>query len=242
MNVASIVRFVAPGAVFCFLALVAPAHAAPYLTDTDIIPTPAGHAGKTDAIVWKQKVVVEFSGAGFEVTPTSLELRNAVGGAPPPPPGGTINSFFDIEYGWDWFVNQGGRIMPGSGTGTTAGKLFVGGLSYLPDGTAVYDTELLQLDLVGLNGLPPGVPEMRLRESPTKASTGKTSIRSLPGGQYLVDSFFDVFTELSLDGGQSWIPASGSMHLETVPEPSTAVLGALGTVIVCGWAASRKRR
>jgi hypothetical protein len=73
-------------------------------------------------------------------------------------------------------------------------------------GFTFYDTELLQLDISG-GGLP---QDMRLRESPTRQSTGKTAISPAPGGGFIIDSFFDVFTELSLDGGQSWTPSSGT--------------------------------
>ena len=47
-----------------------------------------------------------------------------------------------------------------------------------------------------------------IRESPTLASTGRTTIATLSDG-YLISSFFDVFTEVSLDGGMSWNPAAG---------------------------------
>ncbi len=65
-----------------------------------------------------------------------------------------------------------------------------------------FDTEMLQLDLVG-GTLPSNV---RLRESPTRASSGKTSIQFLGGDQYRISSFFDIFTELSIDDGATWTP------------------------------------
>ena len=69
------------------------------------------------------------------------------------------------------------------------------------DGSLRYDTELLQLDLAG-GSLPTG---MMLRESPTLQSTGTTKIRKIDSSNaYRIDSFFDVFLELSSDGGQSW--------------------------------------
>jgi hypothetical protein len=67
-------------------------------------------------------------------------------------------------------------------------------------GFTFYDTEMLQLDITGVS-LPPG---MMIRESPTKASTGKTAISPAAGGGFIIDSFFDVFTELSMDNGNSW--------------------------------------
>jgi len=67
-----------------------------------------------------------------------------------------------------------------------------------------------------------------VRESPTLPSLGRTTITDQGGGLYRIDSFFDVFTELSLDGGQTWMPSSGSTLVELVPEPSSLFLIALG--------------
>ena len=72
------------------------------------------------------------------------------------------------------------------------------------DGTTrVFQTEMLQLDISG-GTLPPGT---MIRESPTLQSTGQTTIKSL-GTNYQIDSFFDIFTELSIDGGQTWFPST----------------------------------
>ncbi|MCX6894564.1 MAG: HYR domain-containing protein, partial [Verrucomicrobia bacterium] len=76
-------------------------------------------------------------------------------------------------------------------------------------GTQFFDTEMLSLNISG-GGLPPGV---MLRESPTLVSPGQTTIRSVPDG-YMISSFFDVFTELSLDGGATWTPAGSAMALD----------------------------
>lgn len=69
--------------------------------------------------------------------------------------------------------------------------------------TGQYNTEMLQLDIQGGN-LPAGV---MIRESPTLQSTGQTTIAH-NGTGYHIDSFFDIFTELSVDGGQTWNPSS----------------------------------
>jgi hypothetical protein len=53
-----------------------------------------------------------------------------------------------------------------------------------------------------------------IRESPTLPSLGQTSITDLGGGLYQIDSFFDVFTELSIDGGNTWLPADSSVHVQ----------------------------
>ena len=57
---------------------------------------------------------------------------------------------------------------------------------------------------------------MMLRESPSLPSRGKTSVQGL-GRTYRIGSFFDVFTEISLDGGQTWSPVVNPTHLELQP-------------------------
>jgi hypothetical protein len=81
-------------------------------------------------------------------------------------------------------------------------------------GFTYYDTEILQLDVSGGN-LPAG---MRLRESPTLASTGKTAIAPNPDGTFTISSFFDVFTELSLNNGNTWLAS-------TSPPPRMTFVG-----------------
>ncbi len=99
--------------------------------------------------------------------------------------------------------------------------------------TRYFDTEMLSMDLVGNS---PNGPFM-IRESPTRASLGRYSVATRPDGTYQIDSFFDIFTELSVDGGQTWIPADGPAHFSLVPAPgAAAVLGLSGLV------AMRRRR
>jgi PEP-CTERM motif len=100
-------------------------------------------------------------------------------------------------------------------------------------GGGQYNTEMLSLNLTGDYPGPGGPIPFIIRESPTLASTGEHSRTPLSDGTFKIDSFFDVFTELSLDGGQTFIPASGPVHLdltEVTPEPASIVLGGLGLV------------
>jgi PEP-CTERM motif len=113
-----------------------------------------------------------------------------------------VDSFFDITF------SIANNDPPGTSSGT-------------------WDTEIVSMDLTVQI---PGGPTIQIRESPTLPSPGQLAITSLPvGGEVIIaaDSFFDVFTELSVDGGATWTPADGPMHLvmdAVVPEPGTAAM------------------
>jgi hypothetical protein len=76
-------------------------------------------------------------------------------------------------------------------------------------GTRLFDTELLGMDISG-GGMPPGV---MIRESPTRRSPGANSSTMLSPGNWRVDSFFDIWTELSVDGGGTWLPGDRPMSM-----------------------------
>ena len=97
--------------------------------------------------------------------------------------------------------------------------------------TGTFDTEMLSMSLSGVTPLGP----FMIRESPTLPSLGKTSITDIGGGLYRIDSFFDVFTELSIDGGATWIPdANGPARVNlVVPEPGSLGLLAAGGLGLC---------
>jgi hypothetical protein len=78
-----------------------------------------------------------------------------------------------------------------------------------------FDLELLAMDLTGVN-FPAGV---RVRERPSVASPGQGQADDQGGGLWRIESFFDVFTELSLDGGQLWSPSVDPVRIELAPSP-----------------------
>ena len=98
--------------------------------------------------------------------------------------------------------------------------------------TGVFQTEMLSMDL--------SMGPVRVRESPTLPSLGVTSIMDNGNGTYHIDSFFDVFTELSLDGGMTWRPSAGPSHVYLAPEPAGIALVALALVGMAGFARRRK--
>lgn len=156
---------------------------------------------------------------------------------PPPAPGTSrVDSFFDIFTEID-LAPPGGAFQH-----YQASRQATIRLNGLPPGTPFFDTEMLQLDLQG-GSLPPGV---MIRESPTKQSLGRTTQTPIGGGLFQIDSFFDVFTELSIDGGQNWMPGTngndGAMRtVGGLPEPSSAVLALLGAVALGRFGFRRRR-
>jgi hypothetical protein len=114
------------------------------------------------------------------------------------------------------------------------------------DTTGTFDVEMLSMMLTG-------GPGVMIRESPSRPSLGKTSITDIgapgpapgdPDNGYHIDSFFDVFTELSIDGGMTWIPKAGNrgtrVNLGGVPEPSSILLASLALLGVGGVTRRRK--
>ena len=76
-----------------------------------------------------------------------------------------------------------------------------------------FDAEIVSMHL---QGEIPGVESSEIRESITLASGGHTDITDIGGGLYRIESFFDVFTELSVDGGVTWMPSTDSVRVELV--------------------------
>lgn len=106
-----------------------------------------------------------------------------------------------------------------------------------------YDLEITGLAIQGRIPFNGGLTSFMLRESPTLASLGQYSTTSLSDGSFGVDSFFDVFFELSLNNGP-FVPADGPFHLvltSQVPEPATIVSAAIGCAGL-GLFVTRQRR
>ena len=101
--------------------------------------------------------------------------------------------------------------------------------------TGTFATEIVSMNLSGNS--PMGL--IMIRQDPYRPTLGQTTITDIGGGMYAIDSFFDVFTELSIDGGGSWVASDSYTHMTLVPEPATMTLLGIGIV---GLIARRKRR
>ena len=200
------------GFVLLISTTVAGTASAQYFSTDNLMPSPHYHGGNPVFLV-----------PAIQLTGIDLDISN--GQVSPPGPGAQkISSFFDVFVQVDLSTNGQPTVMYNS-RATGKVKISDGG------GGGLYNTEMSQLDISGGN-LPAG---MMIRESPTKLSAGQTTITTVTGG-FQINSFFDVFTELSLDNGATWNAASGPEHLVggAVPEPASVlaiVAGVTGLLI-----------
>src|ERR1051325_11620746 len=130
---------------------------------------------------------------------------------PPPPLGSSQIENLSSELDLDLSTDGGATFQTVSANATVSIRV-----THTQDynGTSFYDTEMLQLDLT----IPSGGMTLMIRESPTLQSTGQTTVRPVAGG-YMIGSFFDVFTELSLDGGGTWTPANKKHRVKMRKDP-----------------------
>jgi hypothetical protein len=139
-----------------------------------------------------------------------------------PPPSGTATHSFTAELT--------GTFNPGAVILSQVIAFITISITYA--GSGIYDTELTQLDTTGTT---------RIRESPTQPSNGQATITP-ESGLFRINSFFDVFVELSLDNGDTWIPVEPAQErLILNPEPSTFAMGGTALALL-GFLARRRRR
>ncbi len=110
---------------------------------------------------------------------------------------------------------------------TLVGSVEVHLFDYNDGDLGTFQTEIVAMDLSG----DVGGNFVEIRESLTQASTGVTSITDIGGGLFQIDSFFDVFTEVQINGG-GWIASVGSTRMVLTPEPATLAVFGSGLVLL----------
>ena len=102
-----------------------------------------------------------------------------------------------------------------------------------------FNTQMLSMDLTG--SVAGHSVEVML--DPNQSTLGQTTIAA-SGNMFHITSFFDVFTEISLDHG-AFVPQTNGptvVTLGTVPEPSTLVMGAIAATVGLAYATFCRRR
>lgn len=192
-------------------------------------------------------------GATVDIEIVALSLVSSqpiIVGDPDPRDGAfQIDSFFDIAYEVNATDSTGTSTFNVDSFFDIAYSMLVipGPPEILPNGdeSRTFDTEILSMDLSGVSPIDLfGDPDFDfaiqlLPGSPSAPDGHVTVLKSpAPGGgdTFNVDSFFDVFVEISVNGGplvsstqdsQLRFQAQGSF---TTPEPSSLLLGALASM------------
>jgi hypothetical protein len=176
----------------------------PYELSSDAFPpTDTGYGSTTEVSFPGDVMIRNLKVSSFS---DSTPLPSAAGGA-------VIQSFtsqVSLELSTDAGANWQSVVAAPPGLARAA-------LETSDSGTRTFDTEMLQLDLSA--GLPEG---LRIRESPSLPSRGRTSATETGQG-YQIDSFFDIFLEVSLDDGQTWTPGSTAVELDLSSPPTVTL-------------------
>jgi hypothetical protein len=122
---------------------------------------------------------------------------------------------------------NGGPLVPVTLAGPVETETF--GKTGMTTGT--FNTQMLSLDLIGNAA----GHSAELMLDPTQTTAGQTTVADVGGGNFQITSFFDVFTELSLDSGP-FIPQNNGpslLTLQNMPEPSgVALLACAGLAVL----------
>jgi|GEM_PF-1569578 len=161
--------------------------------------------------------------------------------------GGTfqIDSFFDVTYRTTSPVTGDvDHTVPDFLEMTTEYRPEVNPNPPNPANTQTWDTEIIAMTLTGIQN-----STIILNAAPV--APGHVTILKISddgGGSYSIDSFFDVFVELSVSGGPfrpQVGPPTGVRYQESglpLPEPSTMILAMMGLLGLAFGRTRRRRR
>jgi hypothetical protein len=169
--------------------------------------------------------LVNANVSGFNTTSDALISGNEVVGT---------TAVFSAEV----FQNAGGS--PGADLGPlsingTMNFIYFGRTFSVPLGT--FNAQITDFDFAGIFNTHP----FEVKQNPGSASTGMTTISGTPGA-FTVESFFDVFAELSLNGGPFDPGPQRVATLTGAPEPGSAGLALVGLLGLVGIGSRALRR
>jgi hypothetical protein len=192
-------------AAYLIFASTTPVQGAQWFYQTNLLPPPNGMYN-SEPNQW------------FATYPSGIVIRNFSSrqftqSIPPPSPGAPVTFSFNSKTEMEISYDGGSTFQPIRTNATNTMQITYQSSS---GGEDIYQTEMMQLDISG-GDLPAGV---LIRESPMLSSIGQTRIKPVPGG-YMIDSFFDIYTEISTDFGGSWMPSVDPGYVELLVNPET---------------------
>jgi hypothetical protein len=139
---------------------------------------------------------------------------------PPPSTGRTNMESFGSKV--DFMCSSDGGNTFQSFTGDAQCTVMVVGMG-TNGSDQVFQNQMVQLDLNG--GNMPTNMMLRISPNPETPSAGSTIITP-SGADFLINSSFNMFVDLSLDGGTTWMPSSapGDMELHIDPANPPTIL------------------
>lgn len=123
----------------------------------------------------------------------------------------------DMDCAFTFAGDPPGGNDPASGTLTMV-------LTNKPSGTETgsFQAEIVSMELSGEDVQSGKLYLIRNDFESIDNGAGQVTISDIGGGLYHIDSFFDVFTELSVDGGDTWLDQiSTDARYVLVPEPAS---------------------
>lgn len=152
--------------------------------DVLVIPTPGGGCTQVRNIRWLDPVIQMLPDGTTGPIPIDIEI---------------VALAQTSVDGHVWFE----ELVPG----------FLSGFAYPlmtpPSEDQYWETEMVSMNLSGLGGPTVGA---NLTAIPGQPGTGITSLTDLGGGNFIVDSFFDIEYQVSLPDGTYGGPACGKLH------------------------------
>jgi hypothetical protein len=189
-------------AAYLIFASTTPVQGTQWFYQTNLLPPENGMYNCTSSL---------FANYASGIVIKNWNARAFTAGVVPPLPGSPVTHNFGSQVEFEISFNGGTTY-----TSITANAANTMRIAYQSSsgGEDTYQTEMMQMDVSG-GGLPAGV---MIRESTTKTSIGQMGIKPIPGG-YMISSFFDIYTEVSTDGGGSWQPtiSPGTIGLKVDP-------------------------
>jgi hypothetical protein len=178
----------------------------PILTPDPALP-PTDGVYRSPSQVWAQ-----YNGPDLQIVLKDVRLRPLAD----PPPVVTTAGADEVEN-FQMMATGTMIITMGGSPGDPVPVEWTGPAETRVLGKAGQTTGSFQAEIVSmsLSGEVPGLGTIEMRESTQLPSQGRVSIEDAES-DFFIDSFFDVFTELSVDGGQNWIASSGSVRVELV--------------------------